>query len=287
MEPTLVTYPPPAPPTGSWVRRGLRAVFVDRKVPYRLDRWGGRLLRAVGWKHRTVTVGGLRFAVRRGTWADEAVLRHVVGDREYHPPGYEIGPDDVVIDVGANIGAFAVTAARAAANGRVYAVEPEPDNFALLCGNVRRNGCRNVTPVRAAVADAAGEVALSLSADNAAGHSVQRRHGGRDVMVPAVTLGGLLDEYRIERCDFLKLDCEGAEYDILYGLPPAYFPRIRRLALEYHASPDEKRGKGDELVAFLRGVGFRVDLYTSVVGSRNGLIFASREAPAAPPRKPR
>ena len=32
MEPTLVTYPPPAPPTGSWVRRGLRAVFVDRKI---------------------------------------------------------------------------------------------------------------------------------------------------------------------------------------------------------------------------------------------------------------
>ena len=215
------------------------------------------------------------------------MLRNVLTAREYHPPGYEIGPDDVVIDVGANIGAFAVTAARAAPNGRVYAVEPEPDNFALLCGNVRRNGCRNVTPVRAAVADEAGEVALSISAGNAAGHSVQRRHGGRDVVVPAVTLGGLLDEYRIDRCDFLKLDCEGAEYGILYGLPPAYFPRIRRLALEYHASPDEKRGKGDELVAFLRGVGFRVDLYTSVVGSRNGLIFASREAPAAPPRKPR
>jgi FkbM family methyltransferase len=287
MEPTLVTYPPEDPPTGSWVRRGLRAVFVDRKMPYRLAHWGGRLLRAVGLKHRTVTVGGLRFAVRRGTWADEAVLRHVVGDREYHPPGYEIGADDVVIDVGANIGAFAVTAARAAANGRVYAFEPEPDNFALLCGNVRRNGCRNVTLVQAAVTDVPGEVALSLSPGNASGHSVRRNHGGPGLVVPAVALVGLLDEYRIARCDFLKLDCEGAEYDILYGLPRELFPRIRRLALEYHAGPEQKRAKGDELVAFLRGVGYRVDLYTSVVGSRNGLIFASREAPAERPRKAR
>jgi FkbM family methyltransferase len=287
MEPTLVSYPPPAPPTGHWLTRGLKAVFVDRKVPYRLARWGNGLLKAVGLRHRTVTADGLRFHVRRGTWADEAVIRHVVGDREYHPPGYEIGADDVVVDVGANIGAFAVTASRAAANGRVFAFEPEPENFALLCDNVDRNGCHNVTPVRAAVADTTGEVALSLSEGNSSGHSLRRDHGGDGVVVPAVALGRLLEEYRIDRCDFLKLDCEGAEYEILYGLPKEYFPRIRRVALEYHANPDEKRGKGDELVAFLRGVGFRVDLYTSVVGSRNGLVFASRSTDPVTPRMPR
>lgn len=282
MEPTLVTSPPPDPvPAGNWLTRGLRAVFVDRKVPYTAARFVDRVLKSVGLRHRTVTADGLRFHVRRGTWADESVIRHVIDEREYHPPGYEIGADDVVIDVGANIGAFAVTAARAAPNGRVIACEPESDNFALLCDNLARNGCRNVTAVRAAVTDHLGEVSLSVSADNSSGHSLRRSHGGPGVVVPAVPLDRLLDEHHVERCDFLKLDCEGAEYDILYHLPTEYFRRIRRIALEYHASPDEKRAKGDGLVDFLRGVGFRIDLYTSVVGSRNGLVFATRDAPWA------
>lgn len=284
MEPTLVPCPLPEPPTGSLLSRGLSAVFVDRKLPYTVTRWGDRLLRSVGLKHRTVFADGLRFQVRRGAWADEMVLRHVVGEREYHPPGYEIGPDDVVIDVGANIGAFSVSAARVATNGRVIAFEPEPDNFALLCANLDRNGCENATPVRAAVTDHAGIVTLNLNADSGAGHSLHRDHGGPGVSVPAMTLADVFDAYAIELCDFLKLDCEGAEYDILYKLPRPVFGRIRRLALEYHADPEVKRDRGDELVAFLRGVGFRVDLYTSVVGSRNGLVFATRE-PAA--RKPR
>jgi FkbM family methyltransferase len=284
MEPTLVPCPPPDPPTGTLLSRGVTAVFVDRKVPYQLSRWGDRLLRSVGLKHRTVTADGLRFRVRRGAWADEAVIRHVVGEREYHPPGYEIGPDDVVIDVGANIGAFAVSAARAAANGRLIAFEPEPENFALLCENLLLNERENVTPVRAAVSDVAGIVTLNLNANSGVGHSLHRTHGGRGVSVPAMTLADVFDAYALETCNFLKLDCEGAEYDILYNMPRHLFPRVRRVALEYHADPDVKRDRGDELVAFLRGVGFRVDLYTSVVGSRNGLVFATRD-PAA--RKPR
>jgi FkbM family methyltransferase len=283
VEPTLVTYPPPGPPSGNLVSRGLNAVFVHRKLPYQLTRWGDRLLRGVGLKHRTVTAAGLRFRVRRGAWADVSVLRHVVAEREYHPPGYEIGPSDVVVDVGANIGAFAVSAARAAATGRVIAIEPEPDNFALLCRNLERNGCRNVTPVRAAVSEASGSVRLSLNAASGAGHSIRRDHGGPTLEVPALALGHVFDEYRVSRCDFLKLDCEGAEYDILYALPRPYFDRVRRVAVEYHAEPADKRHRAGELIAFLRGVGFRVDRYTSVVGSRNGLVFASRDRP----RKPR
>lgn len=276
--------PTPESPTGSLLSRGLTAVFVDRKLPYSVTRWGDRLLRSVGLKYRTVVADGLRFQVRRGAWADEAVLRHVIGEREYHPPGYEVGPDDVVIDVGANIGAFSVLAARKATNGRVIAFEPEPDNFALLCENLSRNGCENVTPVRAAVTDRAGIVTLNLNADSGAGHSLHRDPSGRGVSVPAMTLADVFDAYAVELCDFLKLDCEGAEYDILYTLPRNLFGRVRRVALEYHADPAVKRDRGDELVAFLRGVGFRVDQYTSVVGSRNGLVFATRD-PAA--RKPR
>jgi FkbM family methyltransferase len=286
MEPTLVVTPPTRTDTGHPIARGLKAVLVEHKLPYRVARWKDSLCRSVGLKHRTVAVNGLRFRVRRGTWADESILNHVVRDREYHPPGYEIGPADTVIDVGANIGGFAVSASRAAPDGWVYAFEPEPDNFTLLEHNLDRNRCHNVSTVRSAVTDAAGLVTLSVNADNSGGHSLHRDHGGPSVTVPAVTLQQIFDEYHITRCDYLKVDCEGAEYDILHGLPERYFSRIRRLVLEYHGEPAEKRARADDLVDHLRGVGFRIDQYTDIVGSRGGLVFATREAESDPPRKP-
>jgi FkbM family methyltransferase len=276
MEPTLVITPPANADTRNLLVRGWNTVVVERKLPYRIGRWTDSMCRSLGSRLRTVTADGLTFSVRRGTWADESILNHVIRDREYHPPGYEIGPADVVIDVGANIGTVAVSAARAARDGWVYAFEPEPDNFALLQRNLARNRCRNVTAVRAAVLDAPGRVTLRTNPHNSGGHSVRWQCDGPAVTVTAVALRQVFDDHRIERCDYLKLDCEGAEYDILRGLPPAYFARVRRLVMEYHAEPDEKRERGDELVALLRGVGFRIDQYTDVVGSRCGLVFASR-----------
>ncbi len=93
---------------------------------------------------------------------------------------------------------------------------------------------------------------------------------------PGVTLAGLFDEHRIARCDLLKLDCEGAEYDALYGLPAEHRQRIRRCVVEYHADPNHKRARGDELVGWFARSGFRVDHYTDVVGEPVGHVFATR-----------
>jgi FkbM family methyltransferase len=278
MEPTLVSTEPEVRPTGNVLTRGLTAIVVHRTMPYQMATWGDRLLRAVGLKHRVFRADGFEFLVRRGTWADESIVRHVVTEREYAPPGYEIGPDDTVIDIGGNIGAFAVSACRAASNGWVIVYEPEPDNAALLRGNLDRNLCRNVTVVNAAVSGRGGVLSLHLNPDNSGGHSIHRDHGGPTVTVPAIALRDLFDEHAVERCDFLKIDCEGAEYDILYSLPPAYYPRIRRIVLEYHGDPATKREQADGLVRHLTEMGYRIDRYTDVIGSRGGLLFATREA---------
>lgn len=277
MEPMLVSMEPEAQPTGNMLVRGLTAIVVDRKVPYRVATWTDRLLKVVGSKYRTVRADGLEFQVRRGTWADESIIRHVVSEHEYSPPGYEIGPDDTVIDIGGNIGAFAVTASRAATNGWVIVYEPEPDNAALLRRNLDRNHCPNVTVVNAAVSGRAGVLSLHLNPDNSGGHSVHRTHGGPTVTVPAVALRDLFDEHAVERCDFLKIDCEGAEYDILYSLPRPYFARIRRIVMEYHGDPATKRELADGLVRHLMEMGYRIDRYTDIEGSRGGLLYATRE----------
>jgi len=277
MEPMMVTTEPEVQPTGNLLVRGLTAIVIHRKVPYRVATWTDRMLKAIGSRFRTVRTRGLEFLVRRGTWADESIIRHVVTDREYHPPGYEIGPDDTVIDVGGNIGAFAVTACRAAPNGWVITYEPEPGNAELLRQNLDRNHCRNVTVVNAAVSGRGGVLSLHLNPDNSGGHSIHRNHGGPTLTVPAIALRDLFDDHGVERCDFLKMDCEGAEYDILYSLPRAYYLRIRRIVLEYHGDPKTKRELADGLIRHLTEMGYRIDRYTDIEGARGGLLYATRE----------
>ena len=221
----------------------------------------------------------MNFSVRRGISTAESIIRHVVVEKEYNPAGYEIGPNDVVIDVGGNIGAFSVSAASAAVNGRVISFEPEPGNYALLKRNLARNGCTNATPLQAAVSDTDGMLQLHLNPSNLGGHSLLKRDGvdaSQSVAVPAIAFRKVFDDYKLDRCDFLKMDCEGAEYQILYGLPREYFPRIRRLVMEYHTESEGDRETPARLVAFLQDVGFRIDRYTRIVGGMGGLLYATR-----------
>ena len=74
---------------------------------------------------------------------DLLLLKEVVCDDVYGLRSLDPGPRTIV-DVGASIGDFAVTAARRHPEGRVLAFEPDPAAFARLAGNMGRNGVRNV-----------------------------------------------------------------------------------------------------------------------------------------------
>jgi FkbM family methyltransferase len=241
-----------------------------------------RCLIWLGLRHRTVAVAGLRFRVRRLT-ADVHFVRDVVAGQEYTGPGYEIAPHDIAVDIGANIGAFAVYAASQARHGLVVAVEPVADSYRLLLENLRLNRCDHVRTRRAALAGHRAKVRVYLSPAGAGRHSIipqLAQSRDRFEEVDGLTLADILDEYRLPRCDLLKLDCEGAEFEVLRSLTPELAQRVHRIALEYHTVPD--RGKAEqsrELVERLREVGYTIDTYTDVVGTYWGTILARRPAP--------
>ena len=172
VEPTIVSLPPPQEPSGSWVTRSLVALLRQHRLPTRVSRWLDRSLIALGLPTKTVRVHGLQLPVRRLT-ADEFFVREVLIDRQYNPAGFEINPTDNVLDIGGNVGAFAVGAAIQAGRGRVISVEPVQENFSLLVRNVGLNKLKNVIPVRAAVlsqrrpATATASVAPAASATSA------------------------------------------------------------------------------------------------------------------------
>jgi FkbM family methyltransferase len=122
-----------------------------------------------------------------------------------------IAPDAVVVDVGANIGDFAVQAARRCPHGRVVAVEPLRSAGTMIATQARLNGISNITWFHAALSAVEGKA--SALQDGAFYRTAA------DIAEPPriVTLPGLMAELGLSHIDLLKLDCEGAEWDILPG----------------------------------------------------------------------
>lgn len=180
----------------------------------------------------------------------------------YSPPGFEIGRDDVVIDVGANIGVFAAFAASRAPGVRVYAYEPFPGNIEWLRRNMEESGLKNVHIRAQAMAGAEGERVLHVNPESWIVHSLVREDGGdgqQDISVKCLSLDEALDAEGIARCDLLKLDCEGSEYEILQGCSPAALRRVRRIVGEYHDGAN--LGTGEGLCRFLESHAFRIDRF--------------------------
>jgi FkbM family methyltransferase len=200
---------------------------------------------------------GLRLAMRPNT-LDAAVFKEVFVRHLYGPSGFEIGPADVVIDIGAHIGCFSIYAAHAAREGRVIAFEPAPANFALLTRNLALNALTHVLAQPCAVSGEAGERELRLSL-NTGGHSFHSLESAAPVStitVSVVTLAEVVREHGFERIDLLKMDCEGEEYEILERCPRELLQRIRRLAMEVHDLDEQRNAAG--LARWLAERGFVV-----------------------------
>jgi FkbM family methyltransferase len=225
-------------------------------------------------------VRGLKVRVRRST-SDEQFVQNVLLGQEYTPHGFEIHESDIVIDIGGNIGTFTLLASKRASGGRVFAFEPNKENYELLLQNIALNELTNVIPVRAAVSgNATGKIKV-FSCSDGGFHSVLSERAedpARYELVDGISLRSIFDEYEIQRCNFLKLDCEGAEFDILYDLPADYWGRIDKIAMEYHGDkdPERRRAQSNALVSYLEKAGFRIDTYQESMGFQGGFIRATR-----------
>lgn len=137
-----------------------------------------------------------------------------------------LGPGSVFIDIGANVGIYALLAARAGA--RVLAIEPQPVVFARLAFNIAAAGLgERVTAVEGALADREGRLEIVIDERNL-GHSGADTEGARRITVSCRPLLALMDAHGIARADAMKIDVEGAEDVILTAFfrdaPPGRHP---------------------------------------------------------------
>jgi len=217
--------------------------------------------------------GGLRFRAR--TAMDVWIIKETCLDRDYETASVPLQDGWTILDIGAGLGDFAVHAARRNPHGVIYAFEPFPESFALLEENVRLNGLENVSMFPYAVGAASGGQ-LTLYAT---GEAVQHRTAGAaSVAAPAfdvttVSLDRIFEEQNLTQCDFLKIDCEGAEYEILLNASDQTLSRIRHVCLEYHEGVTSY--SREDLARFFRDKGFRVALRPNPVHRHLGFLHAA------------
>jgi len=139
----------------------------------------------------------------------------------------------VFLDIGANVGLFSLfVAAKAGANARIVAIEPEPGNMARLAFNAAASGTLPIKPLALALGDREGEVAIALNARDRGGtraRPVGEASAGL-VRVPCKPLVAVVQAEGVTAIDALKIDVEGMEDAVLAPFfrdaPPSLWPRM-------------------------------------------------------------
>lgn len=168
---------------------------------------------------------------------DVGIIQEVAYDPFYAMSRLFLDENSVVIDVGAHIGAFTIFAA--ARGARVIALEPVSENFQLLEENIRLNQLEGaVKPVKAALWSVDGMKEIRKpSPDEVNTGAGGFFYGDPKALVETVeciSFQTLLAQEGIGKCTLLKMDCEGAEIEILSELPKEVFDKIDVIVLEYH-----------------------------------------------------
>jgi FkbM family methyltransferase len=163
-----------------------------------------------------------------------------------------VSPGDIVVDVGANFGAFSLFSVFCGAS-KVFCYEPCSATFEVIQHNVRMNRLEDkIIPVRRAVTGVSDCLVRLTVSDGPRNRIVLSDAEAKTELVSTVSLQGIIETHRIERLDVLKLDCEGAEYDILFSTPPDVLKIVRSIRMEYH------RGVTNEFLRFLQSNRFKL-----------------------------
>jgi FkbM family methyltransferase len=180
--------------------------------------------------------------------------KEIFFDRVYAFPSAT--PRPLIIDGGANIGLATLFFKRIYPQSRVIAFEADPSIFELLKQNIGSFHLPNVQLVNAALWNS--DTSLSfISERGASGHIATSTDTGDSVPVAAVRLKSSLSLY--EKVDFLKLDIEGAEYEVLYDCREE-LGNVQNLFVEYH-SPASSEQRLSRILEILSDAGFRYQIH--------------------------
>lgn len=192
-----------------------------------------------------------------------------------------LAPGMTFVDAGANIGYFSLLASQIVGpDGRVFAVEPDPVNEAVLRANLWRNGCDNVTVLPLAAWAERTHLNMDRPAEEGAVTQVGMENGGGGRMVPAAPLDDLITG----PIDYMKIDCEYTDHVVVNSAKRLIDENPSMLiSVEFHPLEDSHTGDSPgEILSQYRDLGltpYELAPDGSVVEKSSYKRIASHELP--------
>ncbi len=150
-------------------------------------------------------------------------------------------PKSTFIDIGANIGIYSLYAASIHPKMNIFAIEPLKENFQSLKENISLNKFNQITPLNCAISDIEGNATLHVLSDESGASGSQinspiTEKGDfflpkKEEIIPCTTVDRLCESYNID-CQYLKIDIDGQEWQVLNGAKNSLETSIKSVLVE-------------------------------------------------------
>lgn len=202
----------------------------------------------------------------------------VFGKDIYKNHDIEINPNDIVVDIGSNVGAFIKYANDKKAK-KIYACEPNPNCVDMI--KKYYNKYDNLILNNYAISNINGETFLQVDCNSltsgsskileSEANAVDHYRNATILSVKTITFQNFIKINKIDFIDFLKIDCEGGEVFIFIDENKEFFAKkVKKVVLEFH---NEKK---NEIINFLQSINYQV--YSPNINDTIGMIYAKNKS---------
>ncbi|MEH1793198.1 MULTISPECIES: FkbM family methyltransferase [unclassified Nostoc] len=206
----------------------------------------------------------------------EYIFSEIFTEQQYFRYGITLNEGDCIFDVGANIGLFALFVSQFQKQVKIFAFEPIKPIFDVLQANTILHSLSNITLLNYGLSSENNSVKLFTFYPNMTGNSTTKpleKLQQREVMNTVLnkdmvdylfkseevrgeirTLSSVINELDIKSIDLLKIDVEGEEYEVLKGINPNDWSKIKQIVAEVH----DIEGRIDKIQVLLKSNGFNI-----------------------------
>lgn len=177
----------------------------------------------------------MKFIARSGT-EDMAEITVVTSGYEYGINSIKLLKNPTIVDLGGHIGTFSILMARKLKDKcRIFTFEPDEDNYSLLEQNINLNKIKSITPQKLAISDYVGKGFLKKEKMNTDAYHLDLSKK-KSTNCEISTLPVVLKKQKLNKVDLLKMDIEGAEYNIFQHKQSLDYilENVHFIFMEYH-----------------------------------------------------
>ena len=207
---------------------------------------------------------------------DHSMLEEVWKEKCYSK-FFPFGKKAIIIDIGAHNGYFSAFASKNTLEGsKIYAYEPVEENYNILRKNLNENGFKNVEAQNLGISKCDETITLYVNTAHTGGHSIYKerveKYDVESIEELKLRCTAFKDSipHDIKKVDYCKIDCEGAEFDILLNTPKEFLKKVSIYAMEFHEFGGNKVG---QLETLFKGLGYSVEY--SYSPSKRGISFGN------------